>query len=85
MHLLYLYLVIRYSVKLRQQFDAVLPSDQNALQCLTVLLHLCEAHSNLFNITSAAQVFQSDSMTAYGSVCLVLAPALDLRRRYRPG
>ncbi len=34
------YLVMWYRVKFRQQFDAVLPSDQNALQCLTVLLHL---------------------------------------------
>lgn len=31
---------MRDSVKFRQQFDAVLPSDQNALQCLAVLLHL---------------------------------------------
>lgn len=38
------YLVIRDSVKFRQQFDAVLPSDQNALQCLTVLLHLLGVH-----------------------------------------
>lgn len=36
---------MRDSVKFRQQFDAVLPSDQNTLQCLAVLLHLLAAHS----------------------------------------
>lgn len=40
----YSYLVIRDGVKFRQQFDAIRPSDQNALQCLAVLLHLFRAH-----------------------------------------
>lgn len=37
------YLVTGNRIKFRQQFDAVLPSYQYALQCLAVLLHLCEA------------------------------------------
>lgn len=36
---------MRDSVKFRQQFDAVFPSDQNALQRLAVLLHLLAAHT----------------------------------------
>lgn len=40
------YLVEWYRVKLRHQFDTILPSDQNALQCLAVLLHLYKTQSH---------------------------------------
>lgn len=38
----YSYLITGDSIQFRQQLDAILPPDQNALQCLAVLLHLCE-------------------------------------------
>lgn len=51
---------MRHSVKFRQQFDAVFPSDQNALQCLTVLLYLKKVTRS---ISHQWHVFQRDSMT----------------------
>lgn len=50
---------MRDSVEFRQQFDAVLPSDQNALQCLAVLLHLLAAHSRHQPIESTWQAYKS--------------------------
>lgn len=57
------YLVMRHSINFRHQFDAVLPSDQDAFQGLTVLLHLFRGHGHLFTVTSAAELIQSDSTT----------------------
>ena len=59
LHLLYLYLVMRHNVQFRQQLDAVLPPDQNALQCLAVLLHLYKAQLYLF-IFTLKSIFRGD-------------------------
>lgn len=41
-----MYLVSWYSIKFRQQFDAIFPPHQYALQCFTVLLHLNTTHNS---------------------------------------
>lgn len=53
---------MRHSVKFRQQFDAVFPSDQNALQRLAVLLHLKKV---TWSISHQQHVPQRDSMTLW--------------------
>ena len=80
-HLLYLYLVMWHGIKFRQQFDAVLPSDQNPLQSLAVLLHLRRATIR----STSSQSERWEEETAHRAVILVLLPAPDLQQISRPG
>lgn len=70
-----------HGIKFRQQFDAVLPSDQNPLQCLAVLLHLRRA--TIWSTSRQSEKWEEE--TARRAASLVLLPAPDLQQRYRPG
>lgn len=61
---------MRHNVKFRQQLDAVLPPDQNALQCLAVLLHLYKAQL-YFLIFTIKSIFQGDCKDCGNKVKIV--------------